>query len=389
MTKPEDFQAERLEWSRWKHEILEGYLKQMTGRLQRHSTVYFVDGFAGPGRYLEDGAEGSPLLAARLAEQLDRDRWYSLRCINVEQDRQVFANLQTATIDFTPKFVTNFYGAFANHISAILEQTEEQPALFFLDPIGLKGLEWDTLTPLFDRGYTFGSTGEITELLIRFDTIRAIRDLGYEHSEWEQADTHFRRLLDVLGLSEVQVLHEQLDKCNEDDTNCRKKAIIQVYKAQLQKYFQYVLQIPIRSQSDQLKYYLIFATRHVSGVAAMNETLHLVEDIREKSRPHQMYMFAPSEEQVLLEELNDLKRIILRVLEPHERTRMQELKAKVALWGDNLGRYSNAHFTAVFEKGRPRKIKRPKGFRPIEENIIQLEGTPSKDNAIVIKQIKD
>ena len=67
-THPEDFQKALLPWSRWKHEILIKYLQAMAAILRTWRVIYYVDGFAGAGRYIDDEAEGSPLLAAKHAE---------------------------------------------------------------------------------------------------------------------------------------------------------------------------------------------------------------------------------------------------------------------------------------------------------------------------------
>ena len=72
------------EWSERKHELvikyLEGFVRILGGSTR--GTIYYVDGFAGPGLY-DDGAKGSPIRAAEYAQTL-LNKQYQLRCINVE-----------------------------------------------------------------------------------------------------------------------------------------------------------------------------------------------------------------------------------------------------------------------------------------------------------------
>jgi hypothetical protein len=60
-----DFFERKREWSRRKHEVLEGYVPQFSRILGRdRGSVYFVDGFAGRGYYgsEDDREDGSPLV---------------------------------------------------------------------------------------------------------------------------------------------------------------------------------------------------------------------------------------------------------------------------------------------------------------------------------------
>jgi|ERR1035438_2689184 hypothetical protein len=64
-----DFHKAPKAWSQIKHRILGNYLSLFLGKLGLTGRpMYYVDGFAGPGR-LEDGTEGSPLVAAKLAAE--------------------------------------------------------------------------------------------------------------------------------------------------------------------------------------------------------------------------------------------------------------------------------------------------------------------------------
>jgi three-Cys-motif partner protein len=149
------------EWSERKHELIVNYLKGFVKILggSTKGIVYYVDGFAGPGIY-DDGAKGSPIKAAEYAQTLV-DKYYQLHCINVEANQQCFNNLESSTVPYKA-FTTNFCGAFADHVGQILARIADRPTIFFLDPFGLKGIEWEYIHPILKRSY-------IIEVLLRIN----------------------------------------------------------------------------------------------------------------------------------------------------------------------------------------------------------------------------
>ena len=62
------FHAEVRLWSEIKHDILRKYLRLFVNKLGASGRIYYIDGFAGQGKY-DDGKEGSALIAARLAAE--------------------------------------------------------------------------------------------------------------------------------------------------------------------------------------------------------------------------------------------------------------------------------------------------------------------------------
>src|SRR5689334_19077009 len=88
-------------WSEIKLRILAKYLdayRRIRGGF--HSTIYFVDGFAGAGKFRtsmnsSESQDGSPVILAKLAQHvLDSDRGYRLVCINTEIDNNNFQSLK-------------------------------------------------------------------------------------------------------------------------------------------------------------------------------------------------------------------------------------------------------------------------------------------------------
>lgn len=378
---PREFEKERLSWSRWKHAILEEYLRIMAAVLRQHRVICFVDGFAGPGKY-QDNQDGSPLLAARHAEKLAlNNETYKLKCINVELDANVFANLQNATQPFQ-EFVTNMNMGFGEAVPAILSQIGSFPTLFFLDPIGVKGLNWSLLEPIFSRGIdTEGSA--ITELLIRFHPNAIARMAGLiENLNQSGAAANVKTLLDIYNLNSLEEW-KQITSTHGIDL----PGLTEAYQERLREKFRYVVRIPIRKLEGQFKYFLIFATRSQKGVQVMNDVLYSVEGIRDKELTYQKQQlgggtfaqplegFGLTSQEILLDDLNRLKQAVLKELETMrigQRVRRDDLRARVALQPDLFGLFSGSHFTLVLG-GQSRALKPPKSFDPIDPHLFKLE----------------
>lgn len=375
-THPEQFQKTRLPWSRWKHTILLEYLRAMTAILRSWNVIYYVDGFAGPGRYTEDGTDGSPLLAAQHASTLANNAaGYALKCINIELEDKVFQNLENSTSKFSD-YTVNLHGEFGNFVPEILRTIGDKPTLFFLDPIGVKGLEWSELLPVFRRKST-------TEILVRFDAQTATRLTG--------SDATLHKMFNsVLGEGNSQYWQRFV---NDPALypNDKKSRLTKAYEDKLQEHFEFVARIPIRSSDNHLKYYLLFATRSVKGVQVMNDVFNKMRDLRDRtvdeergvSMFKQLEMFEPRPE---LHELEVIKEAVLAELESGESFIRDELRGRVASRGDNFGRFSGSQFTAVLG-GSPRRIRVPKEFDNLKD-LIRIDNllTPGNDKAVISLQ---
>lgn len=384
---PQEFASKSKEWSRWKHEILERYLGIFTGKLQGFQTVYFIDGFAGAGKY-RDGTKGSPLRSAQLAQRIAQDRWYQLHCINVEADPEVFKMLEMSTAAYD-KFVTNYSGNFVDHIPQILSDVKQQPALFFIDPFGFKDVEWQNLLPLFERKpdvhrYT------VTEILLRFDAPYLGRYSGSVGVNNPQAKANERILFELFGIKNRTEWDEIIPA-----TGKRYEDLAQAYQDRLRLYFKYVVRMPIRSRDNRLKYYLIFATRHEAAITGMNEVLYDVEGMRSTAiyeetsqKNQQLSLFGEDENQLLDEnqiwrELETLKKLIVQSVPVGSQISRSALITIIAAQSNYFGAFSKAHFTAVLG-GRSRKITIPQNFVSLKDHF-KLDGTPSEDRTIITR----
>jgi three-Cys-motif partner protein len=158
-----------------KHLVLKRYVKEFAYHLgSSNPTIYYIDGFAGPGRYGSPPEDGSPLLIARLARELrTAPRPINLRCINVEAKSKFFTSLEEATQDFVPDvIVKNIHSTFVGAVPEVLSHVGNAAAFFFIDPFGTKDIPFEDLRPVFRRTVT-------TEVLINLQTDGIAKKAGW------------------------------------------------------------------------------------------------------------------------------------------------------------------------------------------------------------------
>lgn len=272
------FDAQR-EWSKIKLRILTKYsdaYQKIRGSANR--VIFYVDGFAGAGRYGEDenGDEGSSLQMARFAQQIaDSDKPYRLVCINVEQHPRNYARLQESLKGFDPDLVRTRFGDFAEHIPSILQETRGWPALFFLDPLGVKPVVLRTLRPVLAR--------PDTEYLIVFMSKRLRMLAGFEDSRAKDPDAKLRLVTEVLGENRDDGNPQWLQQWRSlRNSEKWEEWAAMTYGRRLSAenpQLRYILTYPVRETfRSPPKYHLVFLTRSDKGIPIMNDLLCTEDD---------------------------------------------------------------------------------------------------------------
>lgn len=274
-----DFFAEAKVRSQHKLDLYGKYLKPLTykwGRLvgpgHPGDHIWIVDGFAGAGRYQPDDGgrvqDGSPLIAARFARQIEFDRGYPLvRCVNVERDRDCFIELQR-NLAAWQELVVNLPGEFCEHLDDVLAAIGEDPALIFLDPFGVNGIEMEIIEKILERA------GK-TELLIHFSDKTFLRMAGHLDDNDKRlsvgrkvAEAKLARLDAVIGTP----LWRRLWSNGDGDTDAAIDAIVELYLSELRTRIGYAHQIKMRDHhADRAAYRLVFCTNSPHGVELMSD----------------------------------------------------------------------------------------------------------------------
>jgi three-Cys-motif partner protein len=189
-----------------------------------------------------------------------------VRCINVERDPACFAQLQRNLAPWQGVAET-IHGEFAAHLPSILAKIGDDPALFFLDPFGITGVEMELIERIAARR-------GITEVLLHFSDKTFLRMAGHLDERGDRvpvgqkvAEAKLRRLDDVIGTKRWRML------CRPGaDTERAIEDVAALYLDQLCEHgWRYADQIRMRDRnSDRPAYRLMFATGSPHGVAMMS-----------------------------------------------------------------------------------------------------------------------
>ncbi len=273
---PKEFHAEVKIWSQIKHEILRRYLRlfisKLAGAAKQYSNsqggrIYYVDGFAGQGKY-EDGREGSAYLAADLAANAPGSMAGVLQCINVEADPDTFANLEKHTSPFvTLGCVQNIHDEFEVALDQIIKIIGGNIAFFFIDPLGAKGTGLPQLEKIGAK-----QRGK-TEVLLRFDDIRISRTIGnivgLEARQDERSHKAAQTLTTLVkGMADEKIIAAALKDGKIDRQELLNAFIRLVVKEK--KLFRFGLSYPITNPlTEGHHYFLVHFCNHADGYIHM------------------------------------------------------------------------------------------------------------------------
>lgn len=253
MRKPAKFFDEKKTWSLMKDRILGWYLVPYVSKVKRFAkTVVVVDGFAGYGIY-EDGSEGSPLIICRVLDELKKAQGADVLGIFIEKDPTCFTELEKNLRSYRDSgLAVTLHGDFKTVAPRVAALVSESPTLFYIDPFGIKGLEFDRLEKILRKVHTSS-----TEVLVNFSYKALLRE----------ADAVPDLAANVMGGTYFQdVLRDPII------TRAQKEAkIVQLYEDRYRKYFAYVGSCPVLYKDDRsAKYHLLFGTGHFDGFKLMN-----------------------------------------------------------------------------------------------------------------------
>lgn len=309
---PVDFHKARSDWGRIKHIILQRYIRLYVGKLGfSNPTIYYVDGFAGQGVYGDKEVGSAYIGAESAASPIQGSRKDVLRCINVEEDAKVFAELEKNLASHKATgLVTNLQGAFHSNLPGILAKVGTVPAFFFIDPFGSQGIETETLKQI-RKGR------DSSEILVRYDDTRVKRLLSWAVNNADHiSEGHRKSALKfaqrVLQLTDEEALAE-LNTLDGDKDGTR-EALIQGYMQQVRSVagFKFALRYPIRNpRTDGHKYYLVHFCNHPDGYHYMAHFMAQAERAYEEDRRKKTEdMFSTPDQEVMPGILDDADKCV-------------------------------------------------------------------------------
>ncbi|MEX0677787.1 MAG: three-Cys-motif partner protein TcmP [Pirellulales bacterium] len=250
-----------------KHFLLKRYLDAWFPILgKHHARISYIDGFAGPGEY-EDGEDGSPILAIEAAKAHVANGTLApnvnISFIFAEAKSEYADHLRSRlnTLTIPAQFNAGVIpGEFADVIGSILDQLEKErkqiaPTFAFVDPFGFSGIPFALMTRILAYPRCEVFVNIMVEFINRF----------LEHPN-DKVVAHFPT---TFGTDEVLKIPTQ--------SGDRAKALLSLYKKQLQTKAKFVGQFDMHGCKDQKTYSLFFASNSPLGFEKMKEAMWSVD----------------------------------------------------------------------------------------------------------------
>lgn len=299
----QEFFRQKPEWSKYKHLILDYYLKPYLAHVNRlKAPILLVDLFAGPGIY-GDGSYGSPIILADAASRY-LDRPHGISVLAVEKDEELVSQLRHNTDRFGA-LIDIRHADCIDLLDEVAQRAKDATTFLYVDPFSIGRLHLGKLSQVFQRV----SEGSSVELLFVFMAnafmrwagacLRAESDAesvledkmvkGFRHTDdkimmaealWDAesvrlakyAITSTAELDAIAGGTYWRQFVGPVTGLRQED---RVGEFVQAYCDRLRQWFQVVIPFPIHS-SDAVqvrKYWMIFATRYKPAIDLINRAM--------------------------------------------------------------------------------------------------------------------
>jgi three-Cys-motif partner protein len=271
----DEFFREKKSWSKVKDKIVGDYINcylKTVPKLGR--PILIVDAFAGPGRF-GDGTDGSPLIICKAM----RHAANRSSCLFADVSAGHRAALEENLSEYIEAGVCDHpYEDCERALTRAIEMGSGSTIFFYLDPYGIRDLEFDIVKQIYER-----EIKRSTEVLINFNFrtfMRMSGNWGFGDSASEVArkvkKSKIETVNSVMGGDYWQriVCDPQLGKIERED------AVVNAYLERVREYFKYGYAIPVKErQEDEVgipvdelaHYHLIFGTRSSRAVMYMND----------------------------------------------------------------------------------------------------------------------
>lgn len=200
-----------------------------------------------------------------------------LKLINVEPDKEnegIFDSLSDATRPWVDSgIVWNIRSEFSNALPDVLQRIGNQPALFFIDPLGPTQVQFSHLLPVLGRDH------RVTELIINFDTdgLHRIACAAISpNTNPKAAETDARLVTGIVGSPDWL----EKFKTTQLSTSEGETVLLYEYIGNLRKHGYEIVAYQIREAINKRpQYHFVYCTRHRDGIALMNDFLREEEDL--------------------------------------------------------------------------------------------------------------
>ena len=329
------FFAAKREWSKVKDEILGKYIACYLKTIQhRGCPIIIVDAFSGPGRF-GDETDGSPLL---ICNAIDRapEQSVGIGAIFADSHPAHRLALESCLESYIAKGVAGSPLAdFSDALSRALAVGRDSTVFFYLDPYGIKELDFDTVRQIYER-----DTRQSTEVLINFN-FRTFMRMSGNWSYGETADEVARKVKRSKTDTVNNVMGGEywLDiVCDPNLTKIqREDAVVDAYMERIRAFFRYTYSIPVKEVDDSTntiptddlaRYHLIFGTRSPRAVLYMNDVANVaLEPYFDQFKDGLLFRVTPERYEPAPRE--EVKQAIVEVVEKRRMRRREVYEAIV------------------------------------------------------------
>jgi spore photoproduct lyase len=258
-------------WSKIKDSVLKDYLPPYFKKVATLGPqIILIDAFAGPGIFENEIGEdklGSPLIILNTAERQIPGKYFA---IFVNSNGLHHNKLETAI-----KKHISLGSAKAKHCTAqelikeLKGNLSNQTLFIYLDPFGLKNLDFGLIEPFLQRDISYS-----TEILINMSmpTLHrlATRKLQKNGKQTPRSIRLNETLTKVLGGDYWKEIMWNESLCPED----KEIKVIKKYRELLKKYLPYIGSCPVRERDDKrVKYFITICSRHPDAMYLMNDAM--------------------------------------------------------------------------------------------------------------------
>jgi three-Cys-motif partner protein len=259
-SKEDQFFDEKKEWSRTKDRVVGAYLVPYLHKVKRlGSKIILIDPFAGPGKFLADGAPGSPLIITTIAEKIVPGQYLAVFGNKRLRSHQKLTTLLKPLIE---KGAVETHHLQADELLMQMGSRLARHTVFlYIDPYGLP--------PSFYTLQSFLERKQSTEILLNLPpiAIQRVAAMGEVTAQFEALHNH---LTASLGNQYWRAVYEN----GEFDASERVERVIREYRERIKKHLPYSGWCPIRQREGAaIKYYMTFFSGHPDSPRLYNELM--------------------------------------------------------------------------------------------------------------------
>jgi spore photoproduct lyase len=255
-------------WSKIKDAVLKDYLPPYLQKVAKLGhRIILVDAFAGPGIFEDEQDEnrlGSPLIILQNAEKYVPGKYFAIfGNSNKDHDKRLKESIKKNRSSIA------ILGTAQELLDEIKNLLTNQTLFIYLDPFGLKDLDFSMIEPFLKRGISYS-----TEILINMSmpTLHrlATRKLQQNGIQTTRSIRFNQLLTKVLGGDYWKGIMRDESLSSE----VKEIRVMEKYRELLKEYLPYTGSCPAREKKGKrVKYFITFCSRHPHAMHLMNDAM--------------------------------------------------------------------------------------------------------------------